>query len=706
MARWAAFLVPALLAVVLALPARTGGWIRDDAVYVVNNPQVVGGRPLLEAFLTPFAPSSGDLLGLYRPMTTVSLALDARRGGETPTAFHETNLLLAALLAATFAGLLMTLGLHPGLAAAAATLYAVHPVRTEAVNWISGRSELLMAWFSLLALWVGSRPGFARASLAALLVVAATFAKEQGAVVLFLLPLLPGLPLAARRLHLMVTGVALAAALSFRLHVLGTIGPEGAMQVLGGVSLWERFLFGLQFLADYASKVVAPMPLINEYDDPTIPVSSARILLGGMVLLASLFAVWAAWSREESDRLRARGAFGYLLFFIPLVPVLNIVYRTGETFAERFMTLPMAGAALLFGICMERLWKSPTRAALLLFGCALPFIVLSYRRSDEWQSVDTLFESQIRSAPQVGGGYQVLAAALLEREGGAESAPGSFDRVADLLQKAVERSPARVQSALAYARFNLRRASTEPDPAVKEVRLGDAEKFFRLTIEQDPSISTARGGLALTFALRGMDTAAENTWKEELRVHPHEFRSALNYANFLRDRSRAADAQAVLESARAAVTSDLAGNGRTALARGTVARNEALRVAAEIDVSRGDLKGAIAMLEEAVREAPDPETRVRTVLELARRLESDQGREASLRAIERVRNGLRDTLESGAQDSARPGLLMALADAEAALGDNDEARKALEAARPLACGLRKSKIERALAGLAEARRDR
>ena len=76
--------------------------------------------------------------------------------GPAPFGFHVTNVLLHMLnvvllfqLARRFARI--------GLAAfAAAALFAVHPMMTEAVGYISGRSEVLCATFFMLALLCGA----------------------------------------------------------------------------------------------------------------------------------------------------------------------------------------------------------------------------------------------------------------------------------------------------------------------------------------------------------------------------------------------------------------------------------------------------------------------------------------------------------------------------------------------------------------------
>lgn len=704
MTRAAAVLIPVILAVLVAWPGRRGGWIRDDLTYVVQNPQVVLDRPLMEAFTTPFAPDASERLGLWRPVTSVSFMLDHRRVGEDPTGFHHTQLVLAGLAAALLFACLHAWGVAPWTAAAAASIYAVHPARSEAVLWISGRAELLMTVFALAAMWIGSRGGIRRAIAAAVCVALSVMSKEQGMMLAVLLPLCPGLETRDRLRHLAITGGVVAALVVARCFVLGGFGPEGPMQVLGTFTLEERWFAGCGFLADYVVKMLKPLPLLNEYDDPDLPIPLWKVATGAVALIATPVAMWIAVRGRDPRAASVRSAFAWLLFVLPLVPVLNIVWRTGETFAERFLAWPTAGAVMLLTWQVDRRVTRPAFAAVLLFALVLPLGAVSWRRAGEWSSARSLFEAQIAQAPLVGGGYQVLAAWLIESGEADPADVAAATRAETLLERAVMLAPERVQAALAYARLELRRAGSATDPTARAKALADAVRFFNLALRQDPELRTASGGLALAYALQGLDAQAESAWKRELDRHPQEFRSALNYANWLRDRAREADARAVVARARAAVVADLSVRGGDELAIGSTARQEALRVLAELESALGDETAAENALDLAVAESVDPEAKVRAALERARLVERLRGREDALRGLEIVRNGLRDAVEKGVPERASSVWWSAIADVEAALGDVEAARKALEAARLSARGLRLAKIERGLAALPQAPR--
>ena len=140
----------AALAGVVYLNALDNPFVYDDYWTVVHNPtirQLFDLRTIVSGAIT-------------RPVVNLSYAIDRAVWGEAPFGFHVTNVLLhiinTLLLSSTDprpmqvrASLwcrVASAAIRPSVAAfIAAILFAVHPISTEAVGYISGRSELLCA---------------------------------------------------------------------------------------------------------------------------------------------------------------------------------------------------------------------------------------------------------------------------------------------------------------------------------------------------------------------------------------------------------------------------------------------------------------------------------------------------------------------------------------------------------------------------------
>src|SRR5215470_243137 len=106
--------------------------------------------------------SVGNLRAIFwhdvtRPLVNFSYAVDRAIWGPAPFGFHLTSVLLHALNVVLLFCLARRVRLDVIPAFAAAALLAVHPMMTEAVGYVSGRSEVLCATFLLLALLCADR---------------------------------------------------------------------------------------------------------------------------------------------------------------------------------------------------------------------------------------------------------------------------------------------------------------------------------------------------------------------------------------------------------------------------------------------------------------------------------------------------------------------------------------------------------------------
>jgi len=127
-------LLAAFFAFVLYLPATQYGWVWDDQLLAAR--QGLGG-----------AAAEG-----FRPFAAFLYHLEYGLSYGTPQLSHLVSILLHALATWLFYWLALRVGARPGVAFAAAILFAAHPVHAEAVAYVSGRPDLLATVLSLGAL--------------------------------------------------------------------------------------------------------------------------------------------------------------------------------------------------------------------------------------------------------------------------------------------------------------------------------------------------------------------------------------------------------------------------------------------------------------------------------------------------------------------------------------------------------------------------
>jgi hypothetical protein len=119
-------------------------FVWDDEDLIQTNPRITK----LGDFSTFFEvePFYGNFY--YRPLVIFSLAFDYRLWELKPFGYHLSNLIfhLGSVLMIYF----ISLSLLPRLSSfLVALLFGLHPIHTEAVAWISGRSDVLCAFFFL-----------------------------------------------------------------------------------------------------------------------------------------------------------------------------------------------------------------------------------------------------------------------------------------------------------------------------------------------------------------------------------------------------------------------------------------------------------------------------------------------------------------------------------------------------------------------------
>jgi tetratricopeptide (TPR) repeat protein len=368
----------AAVAVLAYLPSLGGPFHFDDYNVIVDYPTV-------HSWSTLFERAGGGVRAVLKASYVLNWTLDPG-----PLGFHLVNIALHA--ANTVLLFLIGRRLVPdnvrnyfvSPALLAALLFALHPMQTEAVTYISGRSSSLMAAFYLSALLLYLRG--AHWALSGLLFVLAVATRETAVTLpaaLLLIELCRGtawrtiVQRQAAHWLLLVAGVAvvLTNPRYFELLAYGygerSLGGNLLTQI-GGVSYLIWHLVGLHDL-----NIDPALPSITEW---------SAALAFQFVLLLALFALGVANLRR-----RPWLAFGILWFFLQLAPTNSIVPRL-DVANDRQLYLACWG--LFFALAVQIDWPRAVAVALcLLFAGASVIRQLDYR--DEI----TLWEASVRSSP-------------------------------------------------------------------------------------------------------------------------------------------------------------------------------------------------------------------------------------------------------------------------------------------------------------------
>jgi hypothetical protein len=321
----------------------------------------------------------------YRPLVTLSLALDYARGGLNPRSYHVTQI---ALLLATFALLVVFFAPIIGewQALFAATLFCVHTANTETMNLISARSELLSTVGLLGSFVLYQRSAFARRTLL-YLVPLAIGALAKAPLIVFA-PLLFAYALLIekhdwrRALRIALPPLVLGVAL------LGFLNSMNAKEwQSGGGSTWHYVTTQPFIWLHYARLFVLPIGLTADTDWTTFAHWYDTRAVAGYAFLALLIVA--------IRRAPAAVAFGLLWFAIALLP--TSMFPLAEVANEHRLFFAYIGLVLALA------WFVRTRAfavAAIVLLCV--HVVATHQRNKVWKSEATLWADVVAKSPANG----------------------------------------------------------------------------------------------------------------------------------------------------------------------------------------------------------------------------------------------------------------------------------------------------------------
>lgn len=419
---WHGWALLALVVLVVYYPALHAGYNSVDDLKMLAGIERSGPLDLGRIFVR-------NSSYYYRPITILSYTLDRDLWGLVPSFMHLENILLhlgcAGLVFSITRRLLPLWGAEGnGPALLAGLLFALHPLATESVCWISGRTDPLMTVFLLLAVWLilvalqSQRKTVALCAGIALLV--AGLAKE---VAVFILPALlwlivvyPGSGTWHRRLRgrwvPMLTASAGVAGY-FLLRHLAIVRDSGVKTALKGVAggdydLLDKLRIAFKVYGFYFKKLLVPWPL----NFGIVEISGWYVLAGIVLALLLLYLLWRA---------DVPGAFG-LMAFCMLSPALLVVFgkMTWTPLAERYLYAPVALSAPLAAWLILRLRAvfselGSRRLDMALGLLLVVFFATTLHRAWIWQDNQRLYADTVAKSPGFLAAKAELANALLHK---------------------------------------------------------------------------------------------------------------------------------------------------------------------------------------------------------------------------------------------------------------------------------------------------
>lgn len=533
-------------------PGFTGEFVFDDNPAIVENESI---RQLFPLWGTteragPLIPQLNTPL-TARPLVNLSFALNYHFGVMDPWGYRLVQVILhwmAALLLwrlgfqvlSRSSSIERSTGTAAVVSFAGAMLWAIHPLNTETVNYVTQRTELLMAVFyfgCLLACWryfVASgtlqRTGW-------LLLVVLTgwcgiLCKETMSTIPAVV-LLGHWLMAARNegdlsiqdrlgtflrrecrrswpVYAALVSCWLPIALIYR---AGYVTPGGGFGNSIGAVEWWWTQCEVVFL--YLRLAVWPSPLLVHYNFPIHEglADAWPFVVGCLVWIVT--SLWLTWIRHWTG-------FVMLTVLILLSPTL-LIPLPGETVAERRMYLPLAGMTMWFAAAvfdfirrhasvqnpLDSMRPLPAVWTVVMTIPLIAFLLVSHARVPAYRTQFSIWHDNMIHHPTDHLSWMNVGAMLAES--------GQMQMGMPFLERAVQLNPKHERS-----RFNLARAYES------QGRIDEAITHYQAANRLDPAKYSSAYNLARIYEQQGEVDKAIELYEEVCETRPDFMESHVN----------------------------------------------------------------------------------------------------------------------------------------------------------------------------------
>ncbi len=550
--RRSTFLISAVLALLVVLAwsnSFRAPFELDDRSSIQDNPSI---RDLASfRWLSP--PSAhGETVG-GRPVVNLSLAVNHALGGDDVRGYHVVNLLVHVIAALVLFGVVRRTLLLPvfsrrfessarSIALAAAAIWSLHPLQTEAVTYVIQRAQSLEGLFLLLTLYGFIRGYGASDSMAdprgtgsasrwwIMLSIGASalgMATKEDMVVAPVVVLLYDRTFVAGSFAAALRQrrgyyCALAATWLVLVGLVATNTNRGGSAGFGSAITPVAYgLTQVKAWCHYLALVLWPSSLVFDYGTPTV--ASVRSVLPQFAVVGILFAgtAWALWRNRISGFLGA-------CFCLALLPSSSVIPVATQTIAEHRMYLALAPVAVAFVMVAYRLPRAYRFGMSAAVVAALA--VLTLVRNHTYSSAVSLWRDTVAKAPENARAHNNLGLALRD----ADENDGAL---------AEYRRALAIQPNHAFARNNL---------GVLLLARGDcaaAAEQFAAAVTADAHFTDARVNWGVALLRLGRPDAAAAQFRAVLQDQPHAADAQTNLAAILQTQGESKEAESLIRDA-------------------------------------------------------------------------------------------------------------------------------------------------------------
>lgn len=476
----------------------------DDEQFIYNN-EYVKSFAIEKIFTTNTIAGAGESSNYYRPLTTLSFAIDYQFWGLNPIGFRLVNAILHTAAGVILFLIFLELGLKKIPSLGLASIFLVHPLQTEAVSYANSRGDSFYTFLGLIGLYfflrlLRNRPiiiniydlninlnqnllGFGSISFYLLSILA----KEIGIAIVGLYALVLAKEWLEKKrvskfaltsfILSVVTGLTYLALRFTALKFESELNLFGESSLYGN-SITVRLLTFTKVIWVYIKLLLAPYPLHMERD---VELVTSLVSIWPWLSLGLVILIFWLGLKELKNKKSTWIWLGACWMIIPLLPVSGIFPINGILY-EHWLYLPQVGWWLMiYGVLLLSFGKFWNKKIIKqVFGLALGiWLILTWRQNYIWANPIRFYNYTLGFA-QTARLHNNLAMAYADQN--------NLDKAISHYQRSIEISDIYPQT-----HFNLGNAYIEID------ELEQAEREFLRAIELSPGFFLPYRNLVVVY---------------------------------------------------------------------------------------------------------------------------------------------------------------------------------------------------------------
>jgi protein O-mannosyl-transferase len=476
----------------------------DDQHLILNNADILARANIEEIFLNDVFFSFNSFY--YRPLLTWSLVLDWHLGSGSINFFHFSNLIYHFFAVCLLFYLLRLSSVKKDLAFLLILIFSVHPVLAQAVVWVPGRNDSLLAIFVFLSLifFNDFLEKERRRDLIFLWLsfLAALLTKESA---VFLPPLALGWAVVFKKEHLNRFKVLMVSAGVLAVGFIWYLARRLVIDNNATYSLWQSVLDNLLAPFLFLSKVFWPFNL------SVYPIAhDISYWPGVIILLIILLLVYRQKFRNWSQIF-----FGFIWFYsLLLFSSLRPDGEAARNFMEHRLYLPMLGFLLMLAYLKLPSYLLKSKIAKGIVIVLILFLAfLSFKHSLHFKDRFSFWQQAVSSSPSSALAHRNLGA-MYYLEGDLNQAEILFKKSLDLNEQEL------------MANNNLGAIYLDRG------ELDLAEYHLKAELEVNPNYDIVLFNLGRLYYKREDYDRAIYFWEQTLRVNPRHYMAAFSLQEF------------------------------------------------------------------------------------------------------------------------------------------------------------------------------